>query len=472
MVDVLAPASAGTIPIGERIERLAPSRIPARRDGFIPFASNPVVHGAIRAMLAPREAWKQEDYEQPMYVHPTEGKWLRGYTYYTIIVPASVGEEPAGAVAAELAWDMQKRFGVDTAWLHMMLCAYASDRYKPDLPGYGKYFAINREQIIRTLGIPNVSRAEQDAQARAHIDALRSINVERIDLDPIYIEADKARFNFARLARHGLWDINVRECGQLYWDVGGNNLTRGETWQLVGREGLWATVFLDGPASLRQLGWLSPEQFQSLDRRDGRTSPWPHILTIELAFRNRFRKDKPITMSNADIIALCAGNVVPATKQARYDTQLQVHNAILAVERYGCKPDFSDWPRELWPVPTPEEMDAADEAVFLDGAGAAPRRMPKGYWNHWLHYQTTFTMPSALAAANAVHRELPAPKPKPATLTGEDVKRLRETHGMTQRELAEFLGVKQQFVSSIERGKRALNASQQKRLRTIQRTVV
>ena len=471
MVDVLAPASAGTIPIGERIERLAPSRIPARRDGFIPFASNPVVHGAIRAMLAPREAWKQEDYEQPMYVHRTEGRELQGYTLYTIIVPTTADEEPAGVVTTELAWDMQKRFGVDTAWLHMMLCAYASDRYKPDLPGYGKYFAIDREQIIRTLGIPKVSRAEQDARARSHIEALRSINVERIDLDPIYIKADKAWFNFARLERHGLWDINVHECGQLYWDVGGNNLTRGETWQLKGREGLWATVFLTGQDSLRQLGWLSPEQFKSLDRRDGRTSPWPHILTIELAFRTRFLRGNPVRLTNEDVIRLCGGNVAATTRRECYDTRIRVENALQAVEGYDCVPDFSEWPCELWPVPTPEEMNAADEAVNDDGADASSRVMPRGYWNKWLHCRTTFTMPAAVALANAVHRELPAPKPKPA-LTGEDVRRLREAQGMTQGAFADLLGVTQQFISSVEKGKRVLKAQQQKQLRAIQQTVV
>jgi DNA-binding transcriptional regulator YiaG len=117
-------------------------------------------------------------------------------------------------------------------------------------------------------------------------------------------------------------------------------------------------------------------------------------------------------------------------------------------------------------------MDAADEAVNDDGADASSRMMPRGYWKKWLHCRTTFTMPAAVALANAVHRELPAPKPKPAALTGEDVRRLREAQGMTQGALAEALGVTQQFISSVERGRRSLNARQQKRLRSLQPTVV
>ena len=430
------------------------------------FASNSVVYGAVRLMFAPREQWTEDDYKRPLYVHKTSGANLHGRTQYTVIIP-STDNEPAQVVAPETAWQVLDTFGIDTAWLHMLLCAYASDRWRTDKPDYRRAFVIDREHVIRALGIPNVSREEQDRRAQEHILALRSINVQRIDLDPVYIKGDKALFNFAHMQPHELWNITVRECGQMYWDFGGPHVPRYQTWQLVGREGLWATAFLDGPASLRQLGWLSPEQFEFLDRRDGRSSPWPHQLTIELAFRNRFRQGEPVTMNNADIIKLCGGNTAPATRRERYDTQLQVHNAILAMEGYGCKPDFSEWPRELWPVPTPEEMDAADEAVFLDGAGAASRRMPKGYWETWLHCRTTFTMPAAVALANAVHRELPAPKPKPAALTGEDVRRLREAQGMTQRELAEFLGVTQSLISRVEKGKRQLDNRQQKRLRNM-----
>ena len=446
----------GKILAVERINPLPPSRKPARRDGFMSFASNSVVYGAVRLMFAPREQWKADDYGRPVYVHHTGGGELNGKTFYTIVIPTT-DDEPAQVIAPEMAWQVRASFGINTAWLHMLLCAYASDRYKPDRPIHGKTFVIDRAPVIRALGIPNVSREEQDRRAMERILALRSINVQRIDLDPVYIKGDKALFNFAHMQPHELWNITVRECGQMYWDFGGPHVPRYQTWQLVGREGLWATAFLDGPASLRQLGWLSPEQFAFLDRRDGRTSPWPHQLTLGLAFRNRFEQGKPVTMSNADIIVLCGGNTAPATRRERYDTQLQVHNAILAMEGYGCKPDFSEWPRELWPVPTDDGAD---------------RAMPRGYWKKWLHCRTTFTMPAAVALANAVHRELPAPKPKPAALTGEDVRRLREAQGMTQGALAEALGVTQQFISSVERGRRSLNARQQKRLRSLQPTVV
>lgn len=415
------------------------------------FASNSVVYGAVRLMFAPREQWTEDDYKRPLYVHKTSGANLHGRTQYTVIIP-STDNEPAQVVAPETAWQVLDTFGIDTAWLHMLLCAYASDRWRTDKPDYRRAFVIDREHVIRALGIPNVSREEQDRRAQEHILALRSINVQRIDLDPVYIKGDKALFNFAHMQPHELWNITVRECGQMYWDFGGPHVPRYQTWQLVGREGLWATAFLDGPASLRQLGWLSPEQFEFLDRRDGRTSPWPHQLTLGLAFRNRFEQGKPVTMSNADIIDLCGGNAAPAARRDRHDTRLQVCNAILAMEGCGYKLDFSEWPRELWPVPTDDGAD---------------RAMPRGYWKKWLHCRTTFTMPAAVALANAVHRELPAPKPKPAALTGEDVRRLREAQGMTQRELAEFLGVTQSLISRVEKGKRQLDNRQQKRLRNM-----
>jgi len=418
-------------------------------------------------MFAPRESWTQKDYEQPIYVHRTDGQWLRGFTYYTILVPASANEEPAGVVAAELAWDLQRRFDVNTAWLHMALSSHACDKWRPDRPDYGRAFVIDREQVIRTLGISAVSREEQDARARAHIEALRSIHVQRVDLKLVGKKGNKAVFDFASLEPHGLWDISLRECGQMYWDFGGPQVTRYHTWQLVGRPGLWADAFLEGPICLRQFGWISPEQFDSLDRRDGRSSPWPHILTIELAFRTRFRSGKPVTLTNADVIRVCGGNAEPATRRERYDTRIRVENALVAMERYGCSPDFSEWPCGLSPIPTPEEMDAADEAVNDDGAGAVARAMPRDYWDDWLPCRTTFTMPTEVALANSVRQELPKPKPKPAALTGDDVKRLREECRLTQGALAEMLGVTQSFVSRVELGKRHLDQRQQKRLRNM-----
>ncbi len=462
MAEAIA-TGGGKILTGERIDPFPPSRKPARGDGLMSFASNPVVYGAMRLMFAPREQWTEDDYGRPVYVHRTDGGNLKGRTYYTIIVP-STDDEPAQIVAPEMAWQVCDSFGIDTAWLHMMLCAYASDRWRTDKADYGRGFVIDREQVIRALGIPAISRSEQDRRALEHITALRSINVQRIVLEPVHIKGDKAVFNFTHMRPHELWNITVRECGQMYWDFGGPHVPKYQTWQLVGREGLWAEAFLDGPSSLRQFGWISPEQFESLDRR---SCPWAHPLTIDLAFRNRFMRGKPVTMSNADIIQLCGGDAMPSTKQGRYDVQLRVHNAILAMQRYGCELDFSEWPQELWPVPTPEEMDAADEAITGDGAGATARRMPRGYWNDWLHCRTTFIMPADVASACRIQRELPKPRPKPAPLTGDDVKRLREEQGLTQGELAEFLGVTQSFISHVEKGRRQLDNKQQKRLRSI-----
>jgi len=451
MTAPVAPDRQKNVIALDRRDPLTPSRIPARGDGLMSFASNPVVYGAMRLMFAPREQWKADDYGRPVYVHHTGGGELNGKTFYTIVIPTT-DDEPAQVIAPEMAWQVRASFGINTAWLHMLLCAYASDRYKPDRPIHGKTFVIDREQVIRALGISDKTREAQDRRAFEQIRSLQSIYVQGIRLEPLPAKGGKPLVNFYSISPHHLWEIAVVGCGQTYMDFDEPQVPKFQTWQLVGREGLWATAFLDGPASLRQLGWLSPEQFAFLDRRDGRTSPWPHQLTLGLAFRNRFEQGKPVTMSNADIIDLCGGNAAPAARRDRHDTRLQVCNAILAMEGCGYKLDFSEWPRELWPVPTDDGAD---------------RAMPRGYWKKWLHCRTTFTMPAAVALANAVHRELPAPKPKSAALTGEDVRRLREAQGMTQRELAEFLGVTQSLISRVEKGKRQLDNRQQKRLRNM-----
>jgi len=106
----------------------------------------------------------------------TDGGNLKGEPTTPSSFP-STDDEPAQIVAPEMAWQVCDSFGIDTAWLHMMLCAYASDRWRTDKADYGRAFVIDREQVIRALGIPAISRSEQDRRALEHITALRSINV-------------------------------------------------------------------------------------------------------------------------------------------------------------------------------------------------------------------------------------------------------------------------------------------------------
>lgn len=441
------------------IPPLPPSPDPFTRP-LVPFASNFVVHGGFKAFFQAPTGWPEDEFGIPRYVHRVDGKQMRGTVSYHIVLPSDASDEAFAVAQKELAHNMLKEMGPDTAWLHMLLLAYSAQTYK------GGSFVIPREEVYRVLGLDkrtDLTRSQKDERCFNEMDRLRSIGIQIVSL-----ELGGKNIDFQR-GISSLWDLGYREYGQarLIPESVGKWTLNFNDWQLTGRPGLaWADIFLygDGP---RQFGNMAREMLRTIDRRKAPLGPG---LAVQLVFQSRFEAGEVIRVRNRNIIEFAGGDLAPEDFRARYDTKTQVMNAIYEQTKWGWGLDFSEWPNDLRPDLA---ADHADSMMTGDGSEAAPSAWPAGYWDSFLNATTRFVTPAPMLEANLkAKKQLPAPalSTQPAPYTAADFKEARQRLRWTQRETAHYLGISQQMVSFFENGKREITSVHKRKMEQALRT--
>lgn len=442
---------------GGRIRRSTPPDLPPSPDPLtkrtVPFASNPAVHGAIKAIFKAPKGWPADESGMPRYLHKVEGKRLRGAFSYHIILGDDSGETITLA-HKDLAHNLLKEMGPDTAWLHMLLLAYSTQTKK------GEAFVIPREAVYQVLGLDkrrDITRNEKDRKSFEEITRLRSIGLQIVRL-----QLGGKDLPFQR-GIGSLWDIAWKEYGQIRLipeTVGDWEITHSE-WLLTGRPGAaWADIFLYGEGP-RQFGNMAREMLKTIDRR---RAPLSAGLAVQLVFENRFNPNEIMRVRNRDIIDFAGGNVSPTDRRERSEIKAQVLNAIAEQARWGWTVDYSEWPDDLRPDLA---ADRADNMTTGDGSEATPDPWPRGYWDRFLNAVTRFITPESILEANLkATKQLPAPKARTLAepYTATDFKEARQKLGWTQKEAAQYLGISQQMVSFFENGKREIQPSHRRKL--------
>lgn len=469
-------------------EPLPLSRSPFGKNDLAPFASAAPAYWGAGAIFAAPKCWATDEEGRPRYVVDVYGNNVKGRLIYHIILPRDATAEQITVAQKELAWDILKRVGPDTAWLHMLLLAYAVDPTRRD--DRTKRFVIPREEIYRCLGLDkrtDLDRKEKDRRAWEEIKNLRHLGLQIVYLQvvgkkTIRRKGEKREVFVCNWDRTlgPLWEIALHEFGQSYIDVdeNGNTVTRWSDWQLIGSEGPWGDIFLHGDKSLRQFGYVAREMLEKVDRHRGRLGP---ALAVMLTFRARFNPFGPIEATNREIIAFAGKEQYPTDFRTRYEIKEQVLNAIEEQTKWGWAPDYSQWPEDLRPG---GDADRADNLAEAPWDACPAYRLRARYWDDFLKCRTVFrpvkgSQAEALVQANRQVKHLsesaavPAlPKPKkPKAWVGSDIKELREKLGMTQKELAAYLEVGPTFVSHLERGKRHPSSKLKKKLAQLDRCV-
>jgi DNA-binding transcriptional regulator YiaG len=433
------------------------SALPASPDPFaapiVPFASNPVAYGVTKAFFQAPAGWPEDESGLPRYLHKVEGKMLKGMFSYHITLASDASGESLILAQKDVAREMLQKMGPDTAWLHMLLLAYGAQTYK------GDKFVIPREAVYRVLGLDkrtDLTRNEKDARCFEEITRIKSIGIQIVRLK---LAGKDVAF---KRGIGVLWDIVWEDTGQLKLikETAGAWELKGEDWQLIGRPGLvWGEVFLYGD-KLRQFGHMACNM---LDRIDRRRAPLSAGLAVQLVFENRFTPGEVVRIRNRDIIEFAGRNLNPADRREQHELKTQVLDAIAEQERWGWVIDYSGWPDDLRP-----DLAAtrADSMIDGDGSEAAPKALPRGYWERFIDASTCFTTPAPLLEANLKAKQLPAPAPRthPTPYTAIDLKETRSKLKWTQKETAAYLGVSQQMLSYMENGKREIKPEHKRKL--------
>lgn len=433
------------------------------------FASGAPAFGAVKAILN-KAGWEPDEDGFPRFVTTFKGRKVQAELAYHIILPYNPSTETVILAQKELAYEMLRSMGPDTVWLHMLLLAYTARVQK------GEKCVIPRQAVYKALGLEHrtdLTRREKDQRCFEEIRRLQSIGLSILQL-----RLNGKDVSYER-RRGYMWHLATREFGQVRLEEErGRFVQRFEDWQLLAAPGHWADLFLFGEP-LRQVGWLAQDMFEKIDRR---RSTWAIALAVMLTFYGRFDPKARISLTMAQIIEFAGGDLAPTDRGARYEIRMQVLNAIAEQEKWGWTVDRSDWPDWLRRK-TDMDLDKADEMVTGDGSEAAPgsARIPAGSWDIFLAVTTHFEPPQELQALNmraAGIKALPpgtpqqktgpkgksTSKPKAHRFKASDLRELRLRMNMTQDQMAEYLGVSQNMVSLMERGKRAISAEVQKRL--------
>lgn len=461
---------------------------PFKQNGLAPYASGFPAYGAAEAMFAARRGWPVDDEGLPRYIMNIDGNQLKGRVIYHIILPWDATEEEVTIAHKELAWNILKSMGPDTAWLHMLLLAYAVDPTRRD--DRTKKFVIPRKEIYHCLGLDkrsDLTRKEKDYRALEEIKKLRHLGLQIVHLQwagkKTIRKKGKSKevdlFNWdKRLVP--LWEIWPREFGQSYvdWDENGKPVTRYEDWQLIGSEGPWGDVFLHGEDSLRQFGYMARDMLEKVDRYH---CPWGAALAVKLTFISRFNPGGTPKVSNREIIIFAGGEEYPTDRKMRHSAKQQVMNAIEEQRKWGWEPDYSLWPEYLRPGGDADKADNLEEAPW-DACPA--QRLPAGYWDDFLQCVTIFrptrgSQAEAMVQANQQVKHLPEAatlpilpepeKPKKKAWIGSDIKELRKKLRLTQKQLAAYLKVSPMLISHFETGRRKPSPQQKQKLTQLER---
>lgn len=456
------------------------------------FASGSPTFWAVQAILKAKTGrdWETDEYGRPRFAVVRKGEtYSYAYTYHIILPLDPAAPEIVELAQKELAYEILRSMGPDTAWLHMLLLAYAAQT-KP-----GEKAVIPREAVYKALGLDgrsDLTRREKDKRCWEEISRLQSLGISILQFE-ITDRTGKKLKCFYDQKTGALWHLVRREFGQLVMDVdeNGNLITRYEDWQLIAAPGAWAHLTLYGEP-LEQIGYLARDMFEKIDRR---RSEWAAALAMMLCFYGRFNPQACVTVTAKEIIEFAGGDPYPTDFRQRYDTAQRVLNAIEEQTKWGWQVDYSDCPEWMRPG---GDADKADAMVTGDGSEAAPGRRPRHYWDAFLQAKIRFEPPRKLQQMNMkaagllslpVSVLLPSPKDKPKsaakskarrpaapaktqaqaqskkrTFTASDLRELRTSLGMTQRELAEYLGVSCALVSYMEKGTRPISTRIQKRL--------
>jgi len=467
----LALASPGLFPVGRRLA---------------PFATGAPAYGAAKALLQARR-WPVDEDGRPHFVHRVEGQHVRGLFHYQILVPPEPSGGDVTLAHAELARSILKDMGRDTAWLHMLLLAYAAETRQ------GEAAVIPRLAFYRALGLDkrtDIPRQEKDRRCHAELDRLRSLGLSVLHL---YLQGKDLTKDVRYHRRTGqLWTLATDEFGQASLEAEGDRwVQRWDDWQVLARPGEWAGQFLYG-APLRQLGYLAKELFTHLDRR---RALWGPDLAVYLAFEGRFEPRARLKVRNKHIVEFAGGDPRPADRERRRETQNRLKSAIEEQRAWGWTIDYSEWPEAMRPDRDADRADRLAQAGS-DGTEATPRRAPRDYWADFINAHTVFIAPDDLltwnrkaAAAKRPARKTAAPKGQPAVavaktllvsntsqalaadgaplVTAKVLRDLRRRRGASLEAMARYLGVSRTLVSYMETGKRNVSPQVLERVRPL-----
>lgn len=315
------------------------------RDGLAAFASGPPVQAGIAAIFGKEtlgkgdRRWQESDYGTYTVATFLYSANRNGGT--VLVQPVEPYGAPDGErMGGELGWALVRDVGIRTAWIHLILAAYAaaSERANPTVDR----FIVTAGKLADYLGYTGRGRGRkhrplQDILAEME-EEMRLASAWGITLKQVHAYRDEQRQGktkripfIIRELEDRLWDIAVvREYQGRLDDPQGRGELRNIAWTV--RPGQWAAYFLSSQG-MRQWGLLA----QAVLSIDAYHQPMAAKMAVYLQLQSRIRlaKGQPLVYTVRQLLEAIHEFPEPqpqqssnAIRQARHRKRLQLHKAV------------------------------------------------------------------------------------------------------------------------------------------------
>ncbi|KAM3114060.1 helix-turn-helix domain-containing protein [Phormidesmis sp. 146-33] len=370
-------------------------------------------------------------------------------------VTENLEDEHPATLAGAAALAVIDTFDIRAACMHLIYAAHAAQMERP----WEQELIIDDRQIEAYLGLKK--RTDKNQQEKLAL-------IEELARQPCKITtfiswATQGRVKGFTVEEGRLWHL----LGTRYHyqeDLFGNKELTNITFVL--KAGLWAKYFLNEEGrrdrtAFYQQGNLPQAVLENV------MSLWQHRegaarLMVWLLFKTQFNRHEPLYVQTLMEVAYGTEKIEQAKSSREYRKKLANtwDEDLLALHDRGWSIQF--------------DSEAYPDAIRPPGFGRDEMPRPRGFFDQLLtaHLWITPSEDWIAAPAEASHTPeiAPANLPSPESedsLTGSQVKELRQAKGWSQRKLAKLSGLSQGLISLIENGERSISPENEQILNQI-----
>ena len=401
----------------------------------IPIASS------IRAQLRP-DLWQQSTDETAVFHYRSRGN-PNNYIEHFITNPGDIEMLPW-----EAAEQIINKFGFDTVKLQLI---FASRTMEEDEP-WNSGFTLRASDIVHLLGWDknhSTSLSEKRSSVASTAYALSCLLVKSV-----WVEGRGNRKVDASTPIGRMWDVLIDVHGQFDWVTG--KIERPEEVYITVRPGLWTKHFLNRAGSrakeaLHQFGYLARDILK--------IDPYHNELALRLAIqltldsrirvRNQHPYDYRVGSLLEEVLAKADIDKAVQDKYKGRDLRNRWNSALKLLISLGWKIEFdpATYPDWLQPDSNATKPEDWRKIRVID---------------RLLEAKVMIKPPDPIPTLLAKIKEPKKSKTLEAAplqgLTGEEIRKARETQGWSRKELGGFLSLSADYIGKLERGDRMVTS--------------
>ncbi len=394
------------------------------------MANGMPIYTAYKAMLE-KDAWIEETISK-LALYRYEGK-SNADNYIEHYINKANTKEIITLPFSE-AIQIIDKYGIDTAKLHLILAVHACRQEKP----WDTKFILKGTDLIKALGWHKNKHLTKTEKLKEISQLAWAVNCLLIKCEWI-LGPPKNNKVPIKISTSRMWDLAIEEFGQ-------NNLItkkvdNPEEVEITVRPGLWTYFFLnDGgraaKTALYHFSWLS-ESIMSIDPYHEETALRIAMIQSIAAYRNSFITVETWLKEN---LTGAGTSIEKAKKDFRRRAELKSYwdNIIITLRNVGFTVKFDPETYPEWLRPNSTEKNK------------------RGYFDTLLQARVSITPPTPAY----LEQQKTNPKPIKKTITGTDLKKARESAGLSLSAVANYFGKSRMWLSRKESGKRNLTQSE------------